>query len=148
MAGYCTASVSLPRGSSLYIRYAEYKMQPTTGPLAVSSTVTIDQTNLHAIVVEDSYVLNGSTDGQPELLEPSFTYRGFRYINVYWNGVMAANTISCPVVHSEGVLIGNFSTDNAVISQIQQNVLWSQITSQITDSTDLISHSLLIITHT
>ena len=138
MVGWCAVNTSLPRGSSVYIRYAEYRQYPRDSRVADPFT-NIDNSNYFNIAAEDTYIVNGSVDGvagAAEYLEPSMTYRGFRYINVYSNLGVAAESVSCPVVHSEGVLVGNFSTDNDVINQIQQNVLWSQIGNTMSLMTD------------
>ena len=127
MVGWCSVNVSHLRGSSVYVRYAEYRMQPPTpAPMVATYSVDIDTSNLRYIAVEDVYVVNGSSVGW-ELLEPQFTYRGFRYVwlaSNYWR--YSAADISCPVVHSEGSLVGSFSSSSAVINQIQQNIQWSQ----------------------
>jgi alpha-L-rhamnosidase len=137
MAGWCTLNVSHQRGASVYLRYAEYKMQPQTGDFVTSSSVTIDNTDLRNIAVEDVYIVNGTGEQGWELLEPEFTYRGFRYIMIASNYMFyAAKDISCPVVHSEGALVGNFTSSNAVIAQIQHNTLWSQISNTMSLMTD------------
>ena len=137
-------NVSHLRGSSVYVRYAEYKMQPLPpGPTVLSETVDIDVTNLRHIAVEDVYVVNGSSSSNSEgragweLLEPQFTYRGFRYV---WIGSnyrpYPASAVSCPVVHSEGSLVGVFSSDSAVLQQIQHNIQWSQLSNTMSLMTD------------
>ena len=136
MVGWCTANVSHLRGSSVYVRYAEYKMQPPQpAPMLATSSVDIDTTNLRYIAVEDVYIVNGTAGW--ELLEPQFTYRGFRYVWLASNyRPYPASAISCPVVHSEGSLVGSFSSSSAVINQIQQNILWTQIGNTMSLMTD------------
>ena len=139
MVGWCTLNVSHLRGSSVYIRYSEYKMQPTIGPVVVTPNVDIDTTNLRNIAVEDVFIVNGTGPGGAgwEVLEPEFTYRGFRYVSIYSNyRFYKAADVSCPVVHSEGSLVGNFTTSSAVINQIQHNILWSQIANTMSLMTD------------
>ena len=138
MVGWCTINTTLPRGSSVYVRYAEYRQAPRTNPYADTFT-NLDASNYFNIAAEDTYIVNGSVDGMVgavEVLEPSMTYRGFRYVNVYTNTGLPASSVSCPVVHSEGTLVGNFSTDNDIINQIQQNILWSQIGNTMSLMTD------------
>lgn len=137
MVGWCSLNATLPRGSSVYVRYAEYRLQPTSGPTLPGSNVDIEQANLRGIAVEDVWLVNGSLgDGETELLEPSMTYHGFRYINIHVNTGWPAAAVSCPVVHSETSLVGNFSTDNDVINQLQQNVLWTQLGNSMSVITD------------
>jgi len=136
MVGWCSVNVSHLRGSSVYVRYAEYKMQPLQQtPQLVTTSVDFDTTNLRYIAVEDVYVVNGTVGW--EMLEPQFTYRGFRYVWLASNyRPYPASAISCPVVHSEGSLVGNFTTSSAVINQIQQNILWTQIGNTMSLMTD------------
>ena len=79
IVGWCSVNVSHQRGSSVYVRYAEYKMQPLQpAPMVETNSVDIDTSNLRYIAVEDVYVVNGTAGW--EMLEPQFTYRGFRYV--------------------------------------------------------------------
>ena len=139
MVGWCAINTSLPRGSSMYIRYSEYRqLKPPPNPF-LDGFVNIDSSNYFNIAAEDVYIANGSMHGQvsaAELFEPSFTYRGFRYISVLSNAGLPASSVHCPVVHSEGSLVGNFSSDNDVFSQIQRNILWSQIGNTMSLMTD------------
>ena len=145
MVGHCAINQSFIRGVSIYVRHAEYKMlDQDLGPFGTSNTGNIDSSDLHSIAVEDVYFPNG---GEQELLEPSFTYRGFRFISIQANDDVDAGSISCPVVHSEGELVGNFTTDNPVIAQTQQNILWSQIGNTSVPISALHCTALCSLTH-
>ena len=63
MVGYCVLNLSLPRGSSVYLRYSEYRqLKPQPNPL-LDPFVNIDSSNYFNIAAEDAYIANGSAHG-------------------------------------------------------------------------------------
>ncbi len=66
-----------------------------------------------------------------------FTYHGFRYIAI-WNppSQMSIDDVECPFVHSETTQIGNFSSSNPIINQIQHNIQWGQLSNIMSVPTD------------
>jgi len=71
----------------------------------------------------DRYVLKG----EPEVIEPRFTFHGFRYVKIEgYPGELDLGKISGLVIHSDMPVTGDFSCSSPLINQLQRNILWSQ----------------------
>ena len=80
--------------------------------------------NLRTAKQENTYILKGEGE---ELFEPHFTFQGFRYARVEgYTGDLKAENISAVVLNSDMETTGQFKTSNALINQLQHNILWSQ----------------------
>ncbi|MET0662889.1 MAG: family 78 glycoside hydrolase catalytic domain, partial [Ilumatobacteraceae bacterium] len=70
----------------------------------------------------DRYTLRG---GGPETYEPTFTFHGFRYVEVAgWPGELDPDAIVAVVLHSDMERIGTFTCDNELLEQLHSNVVW------------------------
>jgi alpha-L-rhamnosidase len=49
---------------------------------------------------------------------------------------MSIDDVECPFVHSETTQIGNFSSSNPIINQIQHNIQWGQLSNIMSVPTD------------
>lgn len=68
---------------------------------------------------------------------PSFTYHGFRYVKVTgWPGEPDKNDFTVYVLSSEMEEIGEFSTSDERLNQLQSNIVWSQIANTLSIPTD------------
>ena len=68
---------------------------------------------------------------------PTFSYHGFRYVRVTgWPGEMELQQFKVYVLSSHMQTIGEFSTSNDKINQLQKNIWWSQVTNCISIPTD------------
>lgn len=80
--------------------------------------------NLRAAKATLQYTLKG---GGSEVYEPHFTFFGYRYVAVDgWPGELSTDSLTSIVVHSDLERAGEFETDNALINQLQHNILWGQ----------------------
>lgn len=73
----------------------------------------------------DHFTLSG--EGVQEW-EPSFTYHGFRYVQVDgWpaDTPLDENSVTAIVVHSDMERTGYFECSNPLISKLHENILWS-----------------------
>jgi len=72
----------------------------------------------------DVYTLSGGTDR----FEPSFTFHGFRYVEVDgWPGGIEAITpsdLAAVVVTSQLQPLGTFASSNPLLNQLHENVVW------------------------
>jgi len=130
MAGWCQIKATGRRGMAVHIRYSETLALPN--PQVAHGLYT---ENLRQAASTDLYIFK--SDDTPEIIEPQFTVHGFRYISIQGakNGI--ANTdIQCLAVHTETTLKGNFTTSNAVMNQIQHNILWGQLSNLMSLPTD------------
>jgi len=71
----------------------------------------------------DRYVLKGG----PEVIEPRFTFHGFRYVKIEgYPREPGPGNIRGLVIYSDLPVAGEFSCSNPLINQLQHNILWSQ----------------------
>lgn len=86
----------------------------------LDSTGNLWRGNLRDAKAEDVYLLNG----KEQVLEPKFTYHGFRYAKVVGVKVNKANCIAI-ALYSNIKSTGSFSCSNPIINKLQHNILWS-----------------------
>ncbi len=62
--------------------------------------------------------------------EPTFTYHGFRYVQVdNWpteQTPLDRGSVKAIVVHSDMQRTGDFETSNSLLNKLTQNILWSR----------------------
>ena len=114
MVGYVRMKVSGPRGTTVTLRFGEV-LNPD-GSLYTANLRTARQT--------DFYTLKG--DGE-EIFEPRFTFHGFRYVELSGlPGKPERDLLTGVVVHSAIPVIGSFECSDALVNQLQHNILWGQ----------------------
>ncbi|HWT51531.1 MAG TPA: family 78 glycoside hydrolase catalytic domain, partial [Caulobacter sp.] len=84
----------------------------------------LDRRNLRVARAEDHYVLKG--DGDAEILQPVFTYQGFRYAEVEGPSVLTADRVEGVVLSSNLPEIGVFRVGEPTIQKLWLDSLWSQ----------------------
>src|SRR5690348_9746344 len=58
---------------------------------------------------------------------PHFTFQGFRYVAVSgYPGELTPDSLSGIVIHSDMTRTSQFATSNALINQLQHNIIWGQ----------------------
>ena len=77
--------------------------------------------NLRSAKAQATYILSG----QSELIEPHFTFYGFRYVQVEGYDVKASDFTGV-ALHSDMVTTGTFETSNPLLNQLQSNIRWGQ----------------------
>ncbi|WP_205752778.1 alpha-L-rhamnosidase [Cryptosporangium phraense] len=103
----------------------------------------------HAEVLEDGelYLENlrtaEATDvylaaGQPvEVFEPTFTFHGFRYVEVVgYPGLLHAQDVVGRVLHSDTPFTGTFECDDEMVDQLHRNIRWGQRGNWVSVPTD------------
>jgi alpha-L-rhamnosidase len=114
MVGWIRLKVSGPRGTTVTLRHAE--VLDAQGNLYTDNLRTAAQT-VH-------YTLKG---GGVEIYEPHFTFQGFRYVAVEgYPGRLTPEGLTGVVVHSDIGRSGELETSNALINQLQHNIIWGQ----------------------
>lgn len=76
--------------------------------------------NLRGAKQENRFILKG---GDIEVLEPHFTFQGFRYVKV--SGVMPEQ-LTAIALYSDMAPAGKFECSNPLINQLQHNIQWGQ----------------------
>jgi alpha-L-rhamnosidase len=114
MVGWARLKVSGPAGTHVRIRYAEM-LNPH------GSIYTI---NLRKARATDNYILSGKGT---EIYEPSFTFHGFRYVELTgYPGTPGKDAVEGIVVHTDAPLTNEFACSSTMVNQIQHNILWGQ----------------------
>lgn len=79
---------------------------------------------LRQAAATDSYIFKGDENG--EEFEPRFTYHGFRYAQVdNWYGKLELDSFVAKVCHTDFQQTGWFSTSNALVNKLHENIIWS-----------------------
>jgi alpha-L-rhamnosidase len=66
-------------------------------------------------------------DGTEQILEPHFTFQGFRYIKITGDAVtINDDDLTAIALYSDMKPTGKFSTSDPLINQLQQNIQWGQ----------------------
>jgi len=114
-AGWCRIQVRGEAGRTVTLRFAE----------VLADDGQVDMRNLRAARCTDRYTLRGDAAG--ETWEPTFTYHGFRYVQVSgWPGALAADAITGIVVHSDLPITGHLHSSQPIVQGLWHNTLWSQ----------------------
>ena len=114
MVGWVALKATGPAGTKIRLRFAEI-LKPDGN---------IYRDNLRGADATDTFILRGAGE---EILEPHFTYHGFRYVEVTgYPGTPALDAISGQVFHTANEFTGKFTTSNAMVNQLWLNTLWGQ----------------------
>lgn len=97
-------------GDEVVIRHAEVLEH---GELGVRPLRTAKAT--------DSYLLNGS---QEQVLEPAFTFHGFRYAEVTGVASLSREDVEAVVLSSDLSRTGWFSCSDPLLNRLHENVVW------------------------
>lgn len=107
ISGYCQLKIrSSATGAVIKLRHAE----------KISPDGMIDVSSLWGVAAEENYILDGKSD---RVLEPHFTYHGFRYIEV--TGLaepLAKDALSAIWLHSDLAAAGDFSCSNDLFNRM------------------------------
>lgn len=110
LVGWVRASVQGPAGTTITLRHAEVieKDELGTRPLRTAKAT-------------DRFILSGGED----VFEPTFTFHGFRYVEVDgWPGELTSDALTAVVVSSELRRIGEFECSDEMLNQLHRNVVW------------------------
>jgi len=114
MVGWVQFMVKGNRGDKVILQHAE--VLDKDGNFYTANLRTAKQT------IE--YILKGNNI---EIYEPHFTFQGFRYIKlVEYPGQVLISNFTGIVISSDMEQTGSFKCSNAMINQLQHNILWGQ----------------------
>jgi alpha-L-rhamnosidase len=114
MVGSVRLRVQGPAGTTVTLRHAE--VLDKAGNFYVENLRRAEQTT--------RYTLKG---GGVEVYEPTFTFQGFRYVDVDgYPGTLSPDALTGIVVHSDMPQAGELETSQAAINQLQRNIVWGQ----------------------
>lgn len=114
MVGWIRLSVSGKAGTKVTLRHAE----------VLDKDGNFYTKNLGYARATNTYILNGKYQ---ETWEPHFTFQGFRYVAVHgYPGKLNKDAFTGIVIHSDLTPTGHFECSNALVNQLQHNILWGQ----------------------
>lgn len=113
-SGWCRISVKGYRGQRIELKFAE---RLNDDGLADRISRVIDP---YVRRISDVYILRG--DPQGEVFEPSFSYRGFRYVEIHGlEEELSLDSIEGVFIHSDLKPTGHFRCDSRLIETIWRN---------------------------
>ncbi len=124
MAGLPRLRVHGAAGSEVRLRFAE----------VLNPDGTIYTDNLRTALATDRYTLAGRGE---EEYEPSFTFHGFRYIEI--TGIdykPTEDTVVAEVLHTDAPFDITLKTGSPMINQLWSNILWGQRSNFVGVPTD------------
>ncbi|MCB9461316.1 MAG: family 78 glycoside hydrolase catalytic domain [Anaerolineaceae bacterium] len=112
MTGWLRFKTSAPAGTRIRLQFGE-----------VLQEGNFFRENLRTARAEYEYI----ADGSETIVEPYFTFFGFRYVKITgWSGEPSLDDFVGCVVYSEMDIIGNIETSNEKVNQLFRNALWGQ----------------------
>src|SRR5512143_1888953 len=123
-SGWTRLRVEGPAGTEIRLRHAE--LVHADGSLNLGPNENAEAT--------DVYILGG---GGPEVYEPSFTYHGFRYVEMTgFPGQPVPETLQGRFVHSDVPRAGELHASDDLVERIHRCVLWGQLSNLMSIPTD------------
>ena len=112
ITGYVELSAKAPKGRKIIIKHFE----------VLDKKGNVYTENLRG--AKATYTV--FSDGKPFTVKPSYTFYGFRYIQVIGLQDVKPEDFTAIVVHSEMKRTGYFSCSNELLNRFAQNVVWGQ----------------------
>lgn len=114
LVGWVVIKVKGHEGDTLSIQHAE----------VLDKSGNFYTENLRAARSTDTYVLKGNGE---QVLEPHFTFHGFRYVRIKgYPGELKPENFTAVTLYSDMPVTGTFTTSNPLINQLQHNIQWGQ----------------------
>ena len=111
MVGKARITVAGEPGQTIRIRHAE----------VLNPDGSIYTANLRSAKATDHYTLSGSG---PETFEPSFTFHGFRYVEI--TGAGSPPEVTGVVMGTDGEQTSELDTSSDLVDQLHSNIVWGQ----------------------
>lgn len=114
LSGWARLRANGPAGTEIVVRFAE----------VLDADGSLYTANLRDARATDHFILAGTGD---EVFEPTFTFHGFRYIEVTgYPGALTISDLTAVVCTADLATTGTFECDDAVTNQLQSNIVWGQ----------------------
>lgn len=113
LVGWVTIKAKGKSGDSVVIKHAE----------VLDKHGNFYTENLRAAKTTATYIL----DGKENILEPHFTFFGFRYIKVEgWREEIKPGDFTAVALYSDMQPTGSFTSSHPLLNQLQHNIQWGQ----------------------
>jgi alpha-L-rhamnosidase len=121
-AGFISFTAKGKKGTEVIVKHAEV--------LNDNGMLYFD--NLRSAKAEDRIILSGGVD----YFEPKFTFHGFRYAEICFEGEVEIADIKGVVLSQDLLYGGKFECSNEIINAVYRNALWGQKGNFISIPTD------------
>lgn len=132
MAGVpCIALEGMQPGSRITLRFAEVKYPQLPEYKTNEGMLMLE--NIRAAMAQDIYITRGGS----ELIQPRFTYHGYRYVEI--TGLAAPlplKAVKGDVLSSVHGFASKYETSSAAVNQLWQNITWSTLANFMSVPTD------------
>lgn len=143
MVGITEIEMSGKKQTEVVLRFAEalndgrdidYVSDSDNGPLGSDGPRgTLYRTALRAAKCTDKYIMSGN---KREIYQQSFTYHGFRYVEISASNDIVVFNVKGKIITSVGEKRGEISTSNSEVNQLVKNIFWSEIGNYLSIPTD------------
>ncbi|MEU4219095.1 family 78 glycoside hydrolase catalytic domain [Actinoplanes sp. NPDC026623] len=124
-AGWNRLRATGPAGTRITLRHGEI----------LNADGTLYTANLRAAQATDTFTLAGT--GAAEVFEPHFTVHGYRYVELTgFPGTPTADSLTGLAAWTDGAETGTFSTSDALVNQLQHNIVWGARSNMLSIPTD------------
>lgn len=112
MTGWLRFKVNLPKGEKVHLQFGE-----------ILQGGNFYQENLRTAKAEYQYI----SDGTNRVVEPYFTFYGFRYVKLvgFGKNINLEDFTGC-VIYSDIEETGHIETSNSLVNRLFQNAMWGQ----------------------
>lgn len=112
MVGWLRLNVDAPKNQEIFLQFGE-----------ILQGGNFFRDNLRSAPAEYRYI----SDGKPAVIEPRFTFYGFRYVKVTgWPGEINPEDVTGCVVYSDLAQTGEIVTSHPLVNKLFLNALWGQ----------------------
>ena len=121
MTGSFRLRVHEPRGTKIHLQFGE-----------ILQNGNFYRDNLRSAKAEYIYI----SDGEEHILEPKFTFYGYRYVKIEGIKDLNPDDFTALVLHSELSRTGWLTTGNELVNQLIHNAEWGQLGNFLDVPTD------------
>ena len=111
LTGSFRLSVDAPKGTEVRLQFGE-----------ILQNGCFYRENLRSAKAEYIYI----SDGTPKVIQPHFTFYGYRYVKIEGLPNFKAEDFTALVLHSDIEDVGRVVTGNALVNQLISNIRWGQ----------------------
>ncbi|RZK82135.1 MAG: alpha-L-rhamnosidase [Pedobacter sp.] len=114
MVGWVLLKASGPAGTNIRVSHTE----------VLDKAGNFYTENLRTAKQQNNYILSGKKE---QVFEPHFTFQGFRFVKIEgYPGELTTDKLEAVALYSDMATTGKFNTNNALLNQLQHNILWGQ----------------------
>ena len=117
--------ITLHYGEMIYpTEVPEDPLPPLTTAVYEARKGLVYNENYRGALATDHYICRG---GRNEVIQPHFTFHGFRYIEIHGlDKALPLTDVEGLVLHSVGAQTSGFETSDAEVNRLYQNIVWGQ----------------------